>query len=307
MTGFRFLVLGGGPGWHFDQLAAAADHAGVSLSQASYESLQSDIDASNDSRSPVQLRCDAGRLSEFDAILTRTMPAGSMEQITFRLAILHAHAAAGYPIINSPRGLEVAIDKFATLAVAANLGFAVPATRVVQSRRAAMDAFRELGGDCVVKPIFGGEGRGVMRITDEQLAWYTFATLERLDAVFYVQKFVLPGGRDTRLLVIGEDVFAIRRENPADFRTNVSVGALPSRITPSEQLTGQALRITKRIGLTFASVDFIDSDQGPMLLEVNAIPGWRGAQSVIHENLAERIIHALQQTCVPDANAAVSS
>ncbi len=63
-----------------------------------------------------------------------------------------------------------------------------------------------------------------MRIRDRQLAWYTFATLDQLDAVSYVQKFIPPGGIDTRLLVIGDQVFGIRRENQSDFRTNVSGG-----------------------------------------------------------------------------------
>ncbi|EMI15368.1 alpha-L-glutamate ligase, RimK family [Rhodopirellula maiorica SM1] len=243
-------------------------------------------------------------IDHFDAVLARTMPAGSLEKITFRLSILHAftrdRAASHRPVavINSPRGLEIAIDKFATLAHVRRLGYRVPETIVVQSRPEAIAAFERLGGDCVVKPLFGGEGRGVMRIQDPQLAWYTFSTLQQLDAVFYIQAFVPPGGRDTRLLVIGDHVIAARRENLGDFRTNHSHGATTTRIEPSSQQIAMAKQITATMGLTFASVDLIDCDDGePRVLEVNAVPGWKGLQQVCSENIATLVMQTLMDAC----------
>ena len=286
----KFLVLGCGEGWHAGQLKAAADRAKSEISFADYESLSAQIGELG-SR---QYRCSAGPLRQFDAILARTMPAGSLEQITFRLAILHACYEQGQCILNPPRSLEIAIDKFATLDRVAALGYPVPETMVSQSRIGAMNAFDSLGGDCIVKPIFGGEGRGVMRIKDRQLAWYTFATLERLSAVFYVQKFVAPGGADTRLLVVGDEVFAVRRQSDSDFRTNVSTGANVHRIDVSEQQRAMALDICSNIGLHFASVDVLDSDDGQgRVLEVNAIPGWKGAQGVLNACIADQIVATL--------------
>ncbi len=87
-----------------------------------------------------------GTLDQFDVVLTRTMPPGSLEQITFRLAILHSHAERGQPIVNQPRGLEIAIDKFATLARVASLGFDVPETRVVQIAQRSDSIIRRIGG-----------------------------------------------------------------------------------------------------------------------------------------------------------------
>ncbi len=294
MSGRRFLVLGGGEGWHANQLKSAAASVNVELDFATYESLSSVVSETG----PTSLRCKQGSFSKYDAVLTRTMPPGSLEKITFRLAILHAQVQRG-AVVNHPRGLEIAIDKFATLERIAQLGFRVPETQVVQSRSEAMDAFRDLGGDCVVKPLFGGEGRGVMRIQDAELAWYAFTTLEQLDAVFYVQRFVSPGGRDTRLLCVGDDVFGIRRENANDFRTNRSSGGVARAVTPTDEQISAAKDVLRSMDLRFASVDFIDTEQGgaksgrPMILEVNAVPGWRGAQSVVAQNIADRIIKLL--------------
>lgn len=292
MSKRSILCLGGGQGWHADQLIAAAGRADCRLEFARYESL-----AASAGTTGGEVTCEAGGVDRFDAILTRTMPAGNLEQVNFRLAILHQlQAAARHHIVNPPRSLEIAIDKYATLAVVSQLGYPVPETRVVQSRAAAMDGYHELGRDCIVKPLFGGEGRGVMRIQDRELAWYTFTTLEQLGAVLYLQQFVPPGGRDTRLLVIGDRVFGIRRENATDFRTNSQRGTAMRACDPSTQQTELALHICRSIGLTLAAVDLIDTaDGGAKVLEVNAIPGWKGAQRVLEVNIADEILRCLQQ------------
>ncbi|GAA5508833.1 RimK family alpha-L-glutamate ligase [Novipirellula caenicola] len=310
MTGKRFLVLGCGQGWHANQLRNAAAQLGCELHGCDYESLFASIHhAASPDRNAVDLGADgftatAVSIDQYDAVLARTMPAGSLEKITFRLAILHALASDCDPskrpasVVNSPRGLEIAIDKFATLAHVRRLGYRVPETIVVQSRPEAIAAFERLGGDCVVKPLFGGEGRGVMRIQDPQLAWYTFSTLQQLDAVFYIQAFVPPGGRDTRLLVIGDHVIAARRENLGDFRTNHSHGATTTRIHPSCEQIAMAKQITASMGLSFAAVDLIDCDDGqPRVLEVNAVPGWKGLQQVCSENIATLVIQTLIDAC----------
>lgn len=300
MTGTRILCLGAGEGWHANQLRQAAASLQCRLSIASYESIASTVTDHG-----TRVECEAGPLSDFDVVLTRTMPAGSLEQVTFRLACLHAlndHGAGTrpLPLVNPPRSLEIAIDKFATLTRVAALGYRVPDTMVVQSRSEAIDAFRALGQDCVVKPIFGGEGRGVMRIRDPELAWYTFSTLEQLGAVAYVQRFVPPGGRDTRLLVIGDEVLGIRRTSLSDFRTNVAGGGNCEAVSVSDIDRHMALRICENLGLKFATVDLIDCDDGPpRIAEVNAIPGWKGAQRVVDEPIAQRIVGLLIREASP--------
>ena len=283
----RILCLGAGEGWHSNQLAQAAQQLQCEMQFSTNESLHASLQSGR-----TELLSDAGRIGDYDAELTRTMPAGTLEQVTFRLAILHAiDAGRTRPVINRPRALEIAIDKFATLHLVSELGYPVPETIVAQDRGQALDAFQRLGEDCIVKPIFGGEGRGVMRVRDAELAWTTFSTLDNLGAVSYVQKFVRPGGCDTRLLAIGDKVHGIRRRNPNDFRTNVSSGAQCERMEVSETLAAMARHICDAIGLRFASVDLLDSEDGePCVLEVNAIPGWKGAQGVAERPIAEEIV-----------------
>ncbi len=165
-------------------------------------------------------------LTDVGGVLVRMMPPGSLEQVVFRMDALHRVAAAGVPVLNPPRAIEAAVNKYLTLALLSHAGLPVPATWVGQSAAAALDAFDELGGDVVVKPLFGSEGRGLLRVGDRELAWRTFHTLERIGAVLYLQRVVRHPGHDLRVFVLGGEVVAAMRRHapPGDWRTNVALG-----------------------------------------------------------------------------------
>jgi RimK family alpha-L-glutamate ligase len=291
------FVLGPSGGWHADQLQAAAIRRGHQLQYGEYEHLRATF-----RNQEWQAYCGTVPLNPFDLILARTMPLGTLESITFRLAILHSMELRGVPVVNPTRTLEIAIDKFATLAMASLLGWSVPETIVCQNRGEAMQAYDALGGDVVVKPLLGSEGRGLLRVTERQLAWTTMTTLERLETVLYVQKFVGTGGRDLRILIWGEELFAVRREHPSDWRTNVSCGASCRAAEVPRDLELPARRLATSMKLRYAAIDLIEDLHGcPHLLEVNAIPGWKGAEEALQVNLAQRLIDDLASTKPIDA------
>ncbi len=307
MSRKRVLVLGPSEGWHANQLRLAAQRQGMSIEWATYESLSTSFNDCGEQDVACTITAGEGfpslpeapleetSLRDFDFVLARTMPVGSLEQITLRLSALHSLVMEGQKVVNPPAALEIAIDKYRTLARVARLGYQVPATRVVQSRREAMQAFDELGGDVVVKPLFGGEGRGVMRVADRELAWFTFATLERIDAVLYVQKFIRPGGVDTRLLVIGDEIFAVRRYAVRGWKTNVSLGGRCEAVAISDHQHRLARSVADDIGMKIGSVDLLDCESGiPKVLEVNAVPGWKGAECALGFSIAERMLNTLK-------------
>lgn len=284
------MVLGGGPGWHQDQLSSAATDLNVEVAFEPYEALLAVVERTGQ-------RVIAGNepLDRFDAVLTRTMPAGSMESITARLSMLHRSVDSKIHVINSPSALEAAIDKYTTVSIADRLGIETPATAIAQDRTAALGQFESLGGDVVVKPIFGGEGRGVMRITERELARTVFGTLQTAGLVIYQQRFEPPGGRDGRVLILGEQTLGLRRRNDQDFRTNRSAGGVATPWSIPKELDDASRRLTDAMGLTIAAVDWIETDDGWKLIEVNAIPGWRSAQTVVDANIARGVVTAALQ------------
>lgn len=287
----KALVLGGSSdGWHADQLRIAALKLQIPIEFLDYESLS----AKTPRIGKNTVKASHGEVLQSEFVLTRTMAMGSLESITFRLACLHALHRRGQRIMNPPNGLEVAIDKYASIAVADSLGIPTPSTAVTQTRQEAMDAYDKLGGDVVVKPIFGGEGRGIMRIQNRELAWTTFGTLQALQAVIYLQSFIDHGGVDTRILMVGDHAWTLRRTNEHDFRTNRNAGSVVENVADDPCLIGYAQSVRKSIGLSYAAVDFAKGkDDEPLFLEINGIPGWKQAQSVIKENIAECIFATL--------------
>src|SRR5205814_4695602 len=111
-------------------------------------------------------------------------------QVVFRMDLLGRVEARGVPVVNTPRSLEAAIDKYLTTARLDAAGLPAPATVACQDAESALEAFAALGGDVVVKPLFGSEGRGMLRVGEAELAWRTFRTLERTGAVLYLQKMI---------------------------------------------------------------------------------------------------------------------
>jgi RimK family alpha-L-glutamate ligase len=153
-------------------------------------------------------------------------------------------------------------------------------------------------GDVIVKPIFGSMGRGMMRVSDPDIAYRVFGTLEQLQAVFYLQRAVDHGGRDVRVFVVGaRAIGAIERRAPnGDWRTNVSRGGSARSVDLPAAWEQLALRAAAVVGADYAGVDLLPSRDGHVfVLEVNGIPGWRALQSAGQLDVADTIVDCLER------------
>jgi len=227
-----------------------------------------------------------------DAVIVRTMPPGSLEQVVFRMDALARLEQLGVTVLNSPRAIECAVDKYLSTARLQSAGLPVPPTVVCESSETALEAFELLGGDVVVKPIFGSEGRGIVRVSDPELALRTFRTLERVDSVLYLQSFIDHGGYDDRVLLLdGELIGGMRRWSREDFRTNISQQGQAQAWTPAEEDIELARAAAVATGTCLAGIDLISGPDGSrMVLEVNAVPGWRALARVNSIDVADRLM-----------------
>ncbi|AMV24672.1 Alpha-aminoadipate--LysW ligase LysX [Gemmata sp. SH-PL17] len=281
----RIAILSGGTGWHVQDLVRGAH-------ELKHEAVPVDFRA-------LSARANAGgdALARFDALVVRTMPAGSLEQVVFRMDLLHEAAARGMPVLNPPRAVEVCVDKYLTTARLARAGIATPPTAVCQKSDDAMTCFADLGGDVVLKPLFGSEGRGMCRITDPETAWRTFRVLEQTGQVIYLQQFVRHPGRDFRAFVIGDRVVAsMRRTAVNDWRTNVAQGGTAEPVVLSTSETALALRAAEVVGCPIAGVDLLPGPNGEMfVIEVNAVPGWKALAPTCGVDVAKEVVRFLAE------------
>jgi RimK family alpha-L-glutamate ligase len=170
-------------------------------------------------------------------------------------------------------------------------GVPVPRTAVTENVDEALKAFAELGGDAVVKPIFGSRGVGLTRIRDSEIASTVFRAITFYHGVIYIQEFVDHGFSDIRALVIGDQVVASMRRVGNSWRTNYSQGARPTPVNLDRTLEETAIKSAKLVGCKIAGVDILESPSGPVVVDVNSQPGWRGLQSVAKTNIADEIVN----------------
>jgi RimK family alpha-L-glutamate ligase len=229
-------------------------------------------------------------LEDLDALIIRPIGRGSLEEIVFRMDLLYRLERLGFYVVNPPEAIEHCVDKYDLLAILEDNGVPVPKTAVTEDPDEALKAFHELGGDVVVKPIFGSRGIGSTRLTDPEVAYTAFRAITFYHGVIYLQEFVPHGFSDIRAFVIGDHVAAAMRRVATGWKTNYSQGARPEPIKLDSQMEELAVKSAKLIKCKIAGVDILESPKGPLVVEVNSQPGWRGLQSVTRVNIAEAIV-----------------
>ena len=279
----RIAILSTGTGWHVKDLQRAAIALGPQATPVDFRKIGAGVAVAADA------------LADFDAVLVRTMPPGSLEQVVFRMDLLHRLQARGVTVLNPPAAVEACVDKYLATAKLEAAGLRVPPTIVCQHVDAAIEALAQLGGDVVVKPLFGSEGRGMVRVSDPDLAWRMFRALERTQSVLYLQKFIPHPGWDLRVFVLDATVLAaMRRRANGGWRTNVAQGGAAEAIDVSPALADLAVRSAASLGAVVAGVDLLFGKDGEWyVLEVNAVPGWRALVPVAGVDVAAAIVRFL--------------
>jgi RimK family alpha-L-glutamate ligase len=280
-------ILSARTGWHTDELCRALaehGHAGVVLP---YEKLVG--------RLPGGLSSDAVPIFEADAVLARIIPGGSLEQVIYRVDALHWIEGRGVPVVNSPRTIERCVDKFYTTALLHDAGLPTPETVVCEQTDEALAAVRTMG-ECIIKPIFGSLGHGMVRVNEPEVARRIVRALEQTRTVFYIQKAIDHGGRDIRVFVVGSAVLgAIERRAPeGEWRTNVAIGGSATPLELPDEWAQLAVRAANAVGADYAGVDLLPARDGRVfVLEVNGIPGWEGFQKATGIDVAGAIVGQL--------------
>ncbi|MFW9998548.1 MAG: RimK family alpha-L-glutamate ligase [Candidatus Hodarchaeota archaeon] len=224
------------------------------------------------------------------AALVRGFGAAATQKIFFRLDILRAIEEYDVRLINSRESLEIASDKFLTSVFLENHNIPTPKTVICEDPHKALEAFDELGGDCVLKPLYGSKGIGITRLNDRAFAENIIYSLGQLNQVFYLQEFVEHGNRDIRILVLGNEVVTGMYRVGDSWKTNIYSGARAEPIELTGDMKNLAIKAANITKTEIAGVDIIECEKGLTVLEVNSIPGFTALQKVTDINIAEKII-----------------
>ena len=282
-------VLGSTGGWHAGRLERALAARGHKCNFAPVTRMAGRVDGG------LAVRSRELALDGCDVVLVRGIPRGSLEQIVFRVDVLHALAAAGVRAVNSAHAIERTVDKFLASALLSRAGLTTPRTIACERPADALEAFAELGGDVIVKPLFGSMGFGMVRVDDPDVAQRVFRALELERAVYYLQETLPHTGCDVRSLVVGNRVVASIERSGDGWRTNLARGGQARPVRLDEQREHLCVRAAAAVDADYAGVDLLPAADGrDYVLEVNGIPGWQGVERATGVDVAAALVEHLE-------------
>lgn len=223
------------------------------------------------------------------------------------LTQLRAFTRAGLPSLNSVDAFERTREKPRAIAHFADAGLPTVPTIYVKDLDGVAPAVARLGGGpVVVKPTAGNQGRGVLRADSTESAVSTVQALLQLNREVVIQPYLENGGRDRRLIVVGDRVVAAieRTARPGDFRSNLHQGGSARSFVPTDEQVRLAIDAVRVLGLDVAGVDLLPIDGSArgrpgvpegsdLLLEVNASPGLEGVEAATSVDVAALLVDRL--------------
>ncbi len=284
----RAVIFSDRFGWHERQLCAAFRSMEFS---ADVVSLSSCRFAPGDSFGGLVV---PGFETELPAIaFVRGISAGTFEQVTFRLDILHALQEMSVRVVNPARVIERTVDKAMTShLLTRNSVPNVPAWSFESLFEAQDLIYRKSldGIKFVLKPLFGSMGRGLRLLDSEN----EVPDSEEVAGVYYLQEYVPSTEamwRDWRVMVSGQRAVCAMERRSSNWITNRSQGAS----CYTAEMEAEVLRIAEQavmaVGGYYGGVDMIHTPQGEWkVLEVNGVPAWQGLQSVSEINIADTLV-----------------
>ena len=200
----------------------------------------------------------------------------------------------GTPVINRAKPIAAARHKFRSLRILAQRGLPVPPSLTVGSTTFLENAVAEMGNyPFILKPFYGTHGRGVMLLDTPTSLTSAVDALCDLHQDYVIQPFIAEAdGIDIRILVVGNEAIAAMKRSapPGEFRANIHKGASGEAVTLPEEYTHLAIEATAALELEIAGVDLLETNEGPVVLEVNPSPGFEELESVTGIDIADAII-----------------
>jgi ribosomal protein S6--L-glutamate ligase len=241
------------------------------------------------------------QLSDYDAILPRIG-----NSITyFGTAVVRQFEQMDVYTPNTANGISSARDKLRANQILSRHNIAMPPTAFVRNRADVRPAIERVGGaPVVIKLLEGTQGIGVILAPQVKVAEAIIETLHSTKQNVLIQKFIAESrGRDIRALVVGDRVVAAMRRvaDGDEFRSNVHRGGRVEPVTLDPVYEQTAVRSAQIMGLRVAGVDMLESDEGPLVMEVNSSPGLQGIEAATNLDVAGAIIdYIANQVAFPD-------
>ncbi len=190
-------------------------------------------------------------------------------------------------------------DKLRATQILARHNVGIPKTAFANHPTDIDNLIKQVGGTpLIVKLLEGTQGLGVVLAETKKAAKSVIEAFYGLSANILVQEFIAEAnGADIRAIVVGGKVVAAykRQGLEGDFRSNIHRGGSGSKIKLTKVEKEAAIGAARALGLDIAGVDMLQSSRGPLILEVNSSPGFKGVESTTNIDVAGKIIEYIEK------------
>lgn len=190
-------------------------------------------------------------------------------------------------------------DKLRSLQILARAGVGMPKTVFTNYSKDVAGVVDSVGGaPCVIKLLEGTQGLGVVLTETKKAAIAVLESFNSLKARVIVQEFIKEArGVDVRAFVVdGRIVGAMKRTaKDGEFRSNLHRGGKAELIALTREEEVVAIKAAKALGLHVAGVDMLQSDRGPLIIEVNSSPGLEGIEAATGHDIAGEIVKFVER------------
>ncbi len=286
----NIVILSKGPGNYSTQrLKAAAEAKGHNVRVINYAKCYVTVE----SNKPV-VNYNGEAITDVDAIIPRI----SSSLTTYGSSIVRQFEMQNVFTTTSSLALSRSRDKLRSIQLLAKYGVGIPKTVFARETSDFDDVLEQVGGaPVIIKVARGTHGNGVVLAETKKAAMAVMQAFHVEGVSFLVQEFIEESaGEDIRAVVVNGHVVAsmMRKSADDDFRSNLHQGATAKSVKLTEEEKKVAQKAAKAMGLTFCGVDLMRSNRGPLVLEVNASPGF-GIEKVTNRQVAEKVIEYVEQ------------
>ncbi len=235
------------------------------------------------------------KLTGYDAILPRI----SNGMTRYGCAIVRQFEMQGVWTSSSSIAITRARDKLRSAQILTKAGVDTPKTLVSRNSADIDDLIDQIGLPVIIKLATGTHGNGVVLADTRKAAksaLQAFYLYNEDGTNILLQEYIQESaGTDIRAFVVGSRVVASMKRQSLndDFRSNLHKGGEGTSIKLTDEEKKLAISAAKAMGLHIAGVDMMRSNRGPLILEVNASPGF-GIEKVTGRNVAEKIIEYIE-------------
>jgi len=238
---------------------------------------------------------EGNELPEHDLYLLRTSVYA--EERDYILSVARSLEERQGMLINTSSSIEIASNKFRTFQCLVSKSIPAVPSVALRSRNSLEDAVNHLGGyPLMLKFFHGTQGTGVVYVSCYEMLSALVDSYWALGANIFLQPYVKEScGETIRVLIVHGEVLATVRMIPGkgDFRSNYKKGGTLVAEKADPSVVTLAERASKAMGLIFTGVDILETDKGPMVLEVNSSPGVESIEKILKIDLAEPVFEAL--------------